>query len=64
MCVPWVRLGQPLRLSPAPGHDACLNSLAAPFLDGLDGLKGLDVASQLITDVRASAQETLVAEDQ
>ena len=34
--------------------------LAAPYLDGM---KGLDVAPQLIADVRARTQEPLVAED-
>lgn len=55
-----VRFGQLLGLPLALGRDARLDRLAAPFLDGLEGL---DVATQLIANVRASAQEPLVAED-
>ena len=63
MCMRWVRLGQLLGLPPALGHDACLDSLFAPFLHGLDVMKGLDVAPQLISDMRTRTQEPLVTED-
>ena len=63
MCMRWMRLIQLLGLPPAPGHEACLDSLFAPFLQGLDGMKCLDVAPQLIADVRARKQGPLVAED-
>ncbi len=50
----WVRFGNLLGLPHAPGHDACLDRLATSFVEGVDGLKSLDVVPQLITDVRAT----------
>lgn len=55
-----VRFGQMLGLPLALGRDARLDRLAAPFLDGLEGL---DVATQLIADLRARTQEPVVAEN-